>query len=59
VNKTQYLVIDNSEPNATEDSSIRLLYAVCLPHMDTRLPHNMTKAEHTQNEEEITCTHQQ
>jgi len=59
VNKTQCLVIDNSEPNAAKDSSIGLLYAVCQSHMDTRTTHNTTKTEHTQNEEKITRTHQQ
>ena len=57
VNKTQCLVIDNSEPKATEDSSIRLLNAVGQSHIDTRLTHNTTKAKHTQNDEEITRTH--
>jgi hypothetical protein len=59
VNKTQCLVIDNGEPNSTEDSSIRLLYAVHYSDVDTRKTHNKVKDKHNKNEEEIAHKHEQ
>jgi len=55
---TQTLV-DNSEPYATEDSSIGLLYAVCQSQVDATRTYNTTKTEHTKNEEKNTHTNQQ